>query len=206
MIEEYRRRRAFLLVYTAIFGALSIVLSSLRVSLPFGNPNLGSTPVSIASITAPASAAFAVGLLKGIGVSLWTGQPLIEIPAGIGDGLMALFTLLLARRVSPAIAVVVGQASRYIFTSGMIALVVGAAVTSGGIPGASTIFSALTSSAPWLPPAGLPPLISNIALVWLAMIPAITASVAANAMLSGALTVALRKFYPSAILQAGKKG
>lgn len=205
MIEEYRRRRAFLLVYTAIFGALSIVLSSIRVPLIFGNPNLGSTPVSMAGVTAPGAAAFAVGLIKGLGVSLWTGQPYIEIPAGIGDGFMALFTVLLARRIGPVAAVVVGQASRYIFTSGMIALFVGTAVTSG-MPGASAIFSALTSAAPWLPPAGLPPLLSNIALVWLAMIPAITLSVVANAALSGALAVALRKFYPSAILQAGKKG
>jgi len=191
-------RRSFLLVYTAILGALSIILSSIRVSFPLGNPNLGSTPVSVAGVTSPGIASFIVGLIKGLGVSLWTGQALLEMPAGIGDGIMALFTLWLSRRINAVVAVVVGQVSRYLFTSGMIALVLGTAVSVDmSLPGASLLFSKIISAAPWFSPVGLPPVLANIAMVWVAMIPAITASIVANAVLSGAVVAALKKFYPS---------
>jgi hypothetical protein len=197
-VKAGTQRRSILLVYTAILGALSIVLSTIRVSFPLGNPNLGSTPVSIASVTTPGVVAFAVGIIKGLGVSLWTGQALLEFPAGIGDGLMALFTLWLSKRINAVVAVVVGQISRYLFTSGMIALVLGTAVSVDlSLPGASLLFSKITSAAPWFSPAGLPPLLSNIATVWVAMIPAITASIVANAVLSGAVVAALKKFYPN---------
>jgi len=192
-------RRSYLLVYTAILGALSIVLSSIRVSFPLGNPNLGSTPVSIAGVTSPGLAGFIVGIIKGLGVSLWTGQALLEMPAGIGDGLMAIFTHMLSKRMNAVVAVIIGQVSRYLFTSGMIALVLGTAVSVDmSLPGASLLFSKITSAAPWFSPTGLPPILSNIAMVWVAMIPAITASIVANAILSGVVVAALKKFYPSA--------
>jgi len=192
-------RRSYLLVYTAILGALSIVLSSIRVSFPLGNPNLGSTPVSIAGVTSPGLAGFIVGIIKGLGVSLWTGQALLEMPAGIGDGLMAIFTHMLSKRMNAVVAVIIGQVSRYLFTSGMIALVLGTAVSVDmSLPGASLLFSKITAAAPWFSPTGLPPILSNIAMVWVAMIPAITASIVANAVLSGAVVAALKKFYPSA--------
>ncbi|MDH7556338.1 MAG: hypothetical protein ACQXXL_05095 [Candidatus Methanosuratincola sp.] len=165
----YRNRRSYLLIYVAVFGALSIVLSSIRVSFPLGNPNLGSTPVSIAAAASPGLAAFAVGLIKGVGVSLWTGQALIEIPAGIGDGMMGVLTSRLSRKVNPVLAVAVGQLSRYLFTSGMIA-----------------VSLALSKSYPGFLDA------------WIAMIPAITASIMVNLVLSAAAVAGLRRFYPSA--------
>ncbi len=164
-----RDRRSFILIYVAVFGALSIVLSSIRVSFPLGNPNLGSTPVSIAASASPGLAAFAVGIIKGVGVSLWTGQALIEIPAGIGDGLMGVFTSWLSRRINPVLAVAAGQISRYLFTSGMIA-----------------VSLTLSKSYPGFLEA------------WAAMIPAITASVVANLLLSAAAVAGLRRLYPSA--------
>ncbi|MBC7127247.1 MAG: hypothetical protein ABC585_06820 [Candidatus Methanosuratincola petrocarbonis] len=163
-----RERRSFILIYVAVFGALSIVLSSIRVSFPLGNPNLGSTPVSIAAAASPGIAAFAVGLIKGIGVSLWTGQALIEIPAGIGDGMMGVLTSWLSRRVNPVLAVALGQLSRYVFTSGMIAL---SLTISKSYPG--------------------------FLEAWIAMIPAITASIIVNLVLSTAAVAGLRRFYPS---------
>ncbi|MEN3034992.1 MAG: hypothetical protein ABC537_01695 [Candidatus Methanosuratincola sp.] len=165
---EPRERRSFILIYVAVFGALSIVLSSIRVSFPLGNPNLGSTPVSIAASASPGLAAFAVGLIKGLGVSLWTGQALIEIPAGIGDGMMGILTSWLSRRINPVLAVAVGQLSRYFLTSGMIAL---SLTISKSYPG--------------------------FLEAWIAMIPAITASIIVNLVLSTAAVAGLRRFYPS---------
>ncbi|MDI9643657.1 MAG: hypothetical protein QFX35_00375 [Candidatus Verstraetearchaeota archaeon] len=146
-----------MLVYIALFGALSIVLTSLRVSFPLGNPNLGSTAVSVVAVASPGLSAFAVGLIKGVGASLWTGQAIIEIPAGIGDGMMGLLTSWLSRRKNPAIAVVVGQLSRYVFTSGMISL-------------SLSIFQSN--------------LYPSFIAAWHAMIPAITLSIVGNALIS----------------------
>lgn len=164
-----RDRRSFSLIYVAVFGALSIVLSSIRISLPLGNPNLGSTPVSIAAVASPGISAFAVGLIKGFGVSLWTGQALIEIPAGIGDGMMGVLTSWLSRRINPVLAVAVGQLSRYLFTSGMIAI---SLTISKAYPG--------------------------FLEAWIAMLPAITMSIIVNLVLSAVAVAGLRQFYPSA--------
>jgi len=169
MSANYRSRRSFQLVYVAIFGALSIVMGNIRVSFPLGSPNLGSTPVSIAAVTSPGVLAFAVGIIKGLGVSLWTGQFLIEFPAGVGDGIMAFLTSRLSRKINPIYAVIAGQLTRYVFTSGMIALSL-----------------SLTKA----------PIFSTFLSVWLGMVPAITASVVANAALSGLAVAALKKFYP----------
>lgn len=104
-------RRALLLSYTAVLGTLSIVLGWMKIPLPLGNPNLGSTPISLASVLATPSVAFAVALIKGLGVSIWTGQALIEIPAGVGDGLMAILTWWLSKRINTFAAVLIGQLS-----------------------------------------------------------------------------------------------
>jgi hypothetical protein len=192
------RRRSLLLVYTATFGVLSILLSTFKVQFPLGNPNLGSSPVSMAALVVPAPAAMVVGIIKGLGVSLWTGQALLELPAGLGDGMMAIFTNRLAKRINRLAAIVIGQISRYFFTSGMIAIVLGAAVSLNfSLPGAQFLFSKLVSLAPWFDPAGLPPVLANMAMVWVAMLPAITASIVANAILSVGVTAALMKFFPS---------
>ncbi|MGQ9759486.1 MAG: hypothetical protein ACUVQ5_02810 [Candidatus Methanomethylicaceae archaeon] len=194
------QRRASLLSYIAVFGALSIIMSSIKVSFPLGNPNLGSTPVSLSAVLSGGYAAFIVGLIKGLGVSLWTGQALLEIPAGIGDGLMALFTSALSKRIGPFFGVILGQLSRYIFTSGMIAVVLGTVASiSPTLLGAWALFSKITSSTTSTPPDWVPLLFSNIGLVWVAMLPAITASIVANATLSAVVVLALRRFAPSTI-------
>ncbi len=191
------RRRASTLSYIAILGALSIIMSSIRVSFPLGNPNLGSTPVSLSAVISGGYTAFLVGIIKGLGVSLWTGQAILEIPAGIGDGLMALFTNALSKRLGPFYAVILGQISRYLFTSGMIALVLGSVATlSPTLLGAYATFSKITSSTALASPDWIPLLLSNIALVWVAMIPAITASIVANTVISAAVVLGLKKFAP----------
>ena len=110
------------LAYAGIFGALALLATMIKVPMHFGNPNLGSTPVSVSAVLFPPGVSFATGIIKGVGASLWTGQPYIEIEAGIGDGCMALFTYILARRTRLDLAIVGGQLSRYVFTSGLIAL------------------------------------------------------------------------------------
>ncbi|MGC8936177.1 MAG: hypothetical protein ACP5KV_02270 [Candidatus Methanomethylicaceae archaeon] len=172
-------------------------MSSIRVSFPLGNPNLGSTPVSLSAVISGGYTAFLVGIIKGLGVSLWTGQAILEIPAGIGDGLMALFTNALSKRLGPFYAVILGQISRYLFTSGMIALVLGSVATlSPTLLGAYATFSKITSSTALASPDWIPLLLSNIALVWVAMIPAITASIVANTVISAAVVLGLKKFAP----------
>ncbi len=194
------QRRASLLSQIAVLGALSIIMSSVKVSFPLGNPNLGSTPVSLSAVLSGGYAAFIVGIIKGLGVSLWTGQALLEIPAGIGDGLMALFTSALSKRIGHLYAVILGQVSRYLFTSGMIALVLGTlASVSPTLLGAYALFSKITSSTAATPPDWIPFLLSNIGMVWFAMLPAITASIVANAALSAVVVLGIKKFTPSAL-------
>ncbi|MEM3365573.1 MAG: hypothetical protein QXM93_04035, partial [Candidatus Methanomethyliaceae archaeon] len=72
----YRSRASFL-SYIAVLGALSIIMSSIKVSFPLGNPNLGSTPVSLSAVLSGGFAGFLVGIIKGLGVSLWTGQAIL---------------------------------------------------------------------------------------------------------------------------------
>jgi riboflavin transporter FmnP len=119
VVELNRARKTALI---AIFGALSIVLTAIRVPLHFGNPNLGSTAISLSALFLPPGEVFIVGIVKGIGVTIWTAQPLIEIPAGLGDGIMGIITHILLRRFRPGAAIVIGQICRYLTTSTSIAL------------------------------------------------------------------------------------
>ncbi|MCQ5337252.1 MAG: hypothetical protein NO475_03545 [Candidatus Methanomethylicia archaeon] len=172
--------------YMAIFGALSIIMSAIRVSFPLGNPNLGSTPVSISAIILNARSTFIVGIIKGLGVSIWTGQALLEMAAGIGDGIMGVFTNLLNKKIGPIFAVIIGQFSRFIFTSGMIALVLG--VTSVISPEiAYPLIGRFISTSTSLS------LIDVIFLIWLAMIPAITTSIIVNVIVSIVIVITLKK-------------
>lgn len=171
----------------AIFGALAIACTQLWIPLFFGNPNLGSTPVTIAGVLCPLPVGIIAGVIKGIGASIWTGQPFIEMPAGIGDALMAAFANYMAKRWKKKVyAVVAGQLSRYLFTSGMIALYIGLAVSFGSSGVESNVFQSLVKRLPWLAQlaASLPSPIGNIAVVWVAIFPAVTLSIAANLLIS----------------------
>jgi hypothetical protein len=56
----------------------------------------------------------------------------MEIPVGVGDSIMAGFTYyLVKKRAKPTRAVVLGQLSRYFFTSGIVELYVYAMVNLG---------------------------------------------------------------------------
>ena len=137
-----------------MFGALALLATMIKVPMHFGNPNLGSTPVSVSAVLFPPGISFATGILKGIGASLWTGQPYIEMAAGIGDACMALCTYGLSRRMQAHHAIVLGQLSRYIFTSGLIALSVSIFIKGD---------------------------ISLAGATWVAIFPAVTLSIIANA-------------------------
>ena len=139
-------KNARIVALSALFGAMAIFFTNLWIPMFFGNPNLGSTPVILAGVLCPLPVGVAAGIIKGVGASLWTGQALIEMPAGIGDALMAAFANYLARRWKRIYAVIVGQFSRYLFTSGMIALNIGF-MTSLGASG-NYHFSALTERPP----------------------------------------------------------
>lgn len=175
--------------YVAMFGALSIILSSVRVSFPLGNPNLGSTPISISAMFLNGYAVFAIGIIKGIGASIWTGQALLEIPAGIGDGMMGLFTHLLCKKIRAPYAIALGQISRCVFTSGMIALTLGLLLSSSP----DLVMPLVGKVVPRDVQTSF--LFSNVAAIWLAMIPAITTSIIANSILSVVISFALEKLY-----------
>jgi hypothetical protein len=178
---------------SALFGAMAIFFTNLWIPMFFGNPNLGSTPVILAGVLCPLPVGVAAGIIKGIGASLWTGQAIIEMPAGIGDALMAAFANYLARRWKRIYAVIVGQFSRYIFTSGMIALNVGFMTSVGASE--TTTFQRLLRGLPWFVPSisHLPPLVANVMIVWLAIFPAITLSIAANLLISTLVIAAAEK-------------
>ncbi len=108
-------------VMALLFGACSAVLTVFNIPLNWGNPNLGTVPVSIAGCFS-APVALAVGLIKGASSSLVTGRGYVEMAAGIGDGIMGVVTMYLARRHATRYAVIGGQLSRFVLTAGMVAL------------------------------------------------------------------------------------
>ncbi|MCX8169589.1 MAG: hypothetical protein N3D72_00695, partial [Candidatus Methanomethyliaceae archaeon] len=166
----------------------SIIMSSIRVSFPLGNPNLGSTPVSLSTMVLSGNAVFIVGIIKGIGVSLWTGQALLELPAGLGDGIMGVFTCFLCRKMRKTYAIILGQISRYLFTSGMIALTLGTLL----LLSPDMVMPLVGKIIPHNLQTNL--ILSNIIAIWLAMVPAITASIIANALLSAIISLALERY------------
>ncbi len=189
MTSRPRLKRQKVVALTATFGALSLLFTQVWIPLFFGNPNLGSTPITIAAALCPMPVGVVSGIIKGLGASLWTGQPHIEMPAGVGDALMAAFTNLLSRRLKrKAYAAVAGQLSRYLFTSGMIALYIGLAASLGSPGPEATTLQALQRRLPisaYL--SSLPPFMANLLIVWVAISPAVTLSIIGNTIVSAAV-------------------
>jgi hypothetical protein len=160
------------LLYAVILAVLAIVLPLLNIPLPIGNPNLGSTPTTLAALYLPWPFSIIIALIKGIASSIITGRWWVELPAGIGDAFMALFTYWLARRMHKGWAAVLGQASRVVFTGGVIALCVSAAVSLNFLTPATVPIMGLTSS-----------FFHDFGISWLSITcPAILLSIAANAI------------------------
>ncbi|MEM3056795.1 MAG: hypothetical protein QW639_06170 [Candidatus Bathyarchaeia archaeon] len=183
-------KRPKMVALIAIFGALSLLFTQVWVPLFFGNPNLGSTPITLAAVLCPMPVGVVSGIIKGLGASLWTGQPYIEIPAGVGDALMAILTNLLSRRLKRKVyAVVAGQLSRYLFTSGMIALYIGLAVSLGSSGPEAATLQSLQKRLPMSMHLAsyLPSPMANILIVWLAISPAVTLSIMGNIIVSAAV-------------------
>ena len=159
-----------LIAMTALFTALALALTFVRITLPLGNPNLGSTAISLSALFLPPGLVFVVGVAKGLGASLWTGQALIELPAGLGDGVMGLITAFLARRIRPSLAIIVGQSLRYYTTSTPIAVAL--ALAGGG-----DFLSSFTAS-------------------WLGIAPAVTISIIGNMVVSYTVAEVLMRVKP----------
>jgi len=109
------------LALAGIFGLLAFIMALFEVPMQLGNPNLGTTPVSISAVMFAPEVSFIAGILKGIGASISSGKPYVEFAAGIGDAFMALFTFYLMRRMRGEGAIVIGQLSRYLFTASLVA-------------------------------------------------------------------------------------
>lgn len=127
-----------------ILLAAAIVLPLFNIKLPFGNPNLGTTPVTLTAVYLPWYLGLITGLVKGVSTSLFTGRWMTEIPAGIGDAIMACFTFWIARSLHKTIAAILGQLSRYIFTAGAIAIFVTTAVSAGWLTTTQAPVSGMT--------------------------------------------------------------
>lgn len=187
-----------LIAYSAIFGALAIVVTMFKIQLPFGNPNFGSTPVTVAAVFLPWPVGVITGIIKGIGVSIWTGKVFVEMPAGIGDALMAYFTNRLAKRWKKSYAAVAGQISRYIFTSGMVALFISLLIAIGVISPTEMPIPGLAPSSSFIP---------NLFTTWAAIsFPALTLSILFNASASVAIIQLIGKRIEEGLADAkGKK-
>jgi riboflavin transporter FmnP len=161
-------------ITAAILILLAIILPLFNVSLPIGNPNFGSTPITLAAVFLPWPVSIIAALIKGITSSLFTGRFVVEISAGIGDALMALLTFWLARRWNKSLSAFIGQLSRYILTAGMVALGVSVAIATGIITAENAPVAGLGTS-----------FFSNLASTWLAIChPALTLSIGFNVILS----------------------
>jgi hypothetical protein len=161
--------------------ALAIILPLFNISLPFGNPNLGTTPVTLAAVFLPWYLGLVTGLAKGISAAAFTGRWLVEIPAGVGDAVMACFTFWAAKYMHKTIAAILGQFSRYIFTSGLIALTVSSALAAGLISTAQAPVKDLTGD-----------FLHNLIISWGGIsYPSITISILFNLVVSVLLILVL---------------
>jgi hypothetical protein len=166
--------RKRMLIAAAVAIILAIILPLFNIRLPIGNPNFGSTPITLAAVFLPWPVGIIAAIVKGITSSLFTGRFLVEIPAGIGDAFMALLTFWLARRWNKSLSAFIGQLSRYILTGGMVALGVSIAIAAGIILPENAPAAGLTTS-----------FFSNLAATWIAIChPALTLSILFNTVLS----------------------
>jgi thiamine transporter ThiT len=166
--------RKHMVIAFSILLALAIILPLFNITLPFGNPNLGTTPVTLAAVYLPWYLGLITGLIKGISTAAITGRWLVEIPAGIGDALMACFTFWLARSMHKTIAAILGQLSRYIFTSGLIALTISTALAAGLINPSQAPVGGLTGT-----------FLHNLIISWSGIsYPSITVSILFNLVVS----------------------
>jgi hypothetical protein len=161
-------------IYALVLAILAVVLPLFNIPLTVGNPNLGSTPATLAAIYLPWPFCIVIALIKGISASIFTGRVWVEMLAGTGDAFMALFTFWLVKHMHKGWAAGLGQASRIVFTSGTVALGV-------SIGQALNLFTPATAPVPGLTPSFL----SNIGISWYAMtVWAIVISAAVNGLVS----------------------
>jgi hypothetical protein len=172
------------LILGAILAAFAILLPLFNVRLSMGNPNFGTTPVTLAGIFLPWPFAVIIGLIKGISTAVYTGRFLVELPVGVGDALMGLFTAFLARRWYTTLAAFVGQLSRFVFSAGLMAIVVSIAIAMNSITPANAPVTGLSFSF-W----------DNIGASWLSIsFPAIFISMLVNAAASIAVILLFDRF------------
>lgn len=173
-----------IIILALVLIALAVILPLFHITLPIGNPNFGSTPITLAAVFLPWPVGIIAALIKGITTSLFTGSFLVEIPAGIGDALMAIFTFWLARRLNKSLSAFIGQISRYVLTAGTVALAISITAATGIIALENAPVQGLNYS-----------FISNFATTWKAIsYPALTLSILFNTALSVIIIAASGKY------------
>jgi len=177
-----------------ILLAMAVILPLFNIPLPFGNPNLGTTPVTLAAVYLPWYLGLLTGLVKGISAAAFTGRWLVEIPAGVGDALMACFTFWVAKSMHKTIAAILGQFSRYIFTSGLIALTISTALAAGLLNASQAPVKGLTDD-----------FLHNLIIIWGGIsYPSITISILFNLVVSVLLIMIFGALIEK-FLSAGRK-
>jgi riboflavin transporter FmnP len=170
-------------IATVILCVLAFALAFFNIPLVVGNPNLASTPATLAAVFLPWPCGVIVALIKGISVSIFTGRYWVELPVGVGDAFMALFTWWLAKRWNRTASAAVGQATRAVFSSGMVALCISLAVAAGWLTASSSPIPNLTSS-----------LAANFGIAWMSITwPAIVLSILVNALVSAVVILLYSK-------------
>ena len=126
-------KRGWVIAYALILIALAGVLPGFQLKTPIGSTDFSATPISVAAVLLPWPVAVIAGIVKGVAATLWGGSTLIELPAGLGEALAALFTYWLAKRWPRGPALFGGAISRFILVGGIVALFVGLGVAYGVI-------------------------------------------------------------------------
>jgi hypothetical protein len=184
------------LMITSLVGSMCILLSFFYIDFPpFGDVTPASTPLSIVSPITPYYVGIIASLIKGMGISMWTGKWFIELPVGIGDSAMAGFTKYLSLKINPKIAIIIGQLSRYVFTSGIVSFYIGIILffnlpspLGGDVYGKFQTYSDRINN---IHNDGS--FFSIISIVWLARAPSMTLSILLNTILSFLLFIPVQK-------------
>lgn len=66
-------RKHMAIVFAVLLG-ITIILPLFNLWLPVGNPNLGTTPVTLTALYLPWYLGMIMGLVKGVATSIFTGR------------------------------------------------------------------------------------------------------------------------------------
>jgi hypothetical protein len=139
--------RRWLIFYSLVLVILAAILPAFPFKQLWGSPDLGTTPITVAAVLLPWPVSIITSIVNSVSAAIFTGDSFVELSAGIGNILMALFTVWLTKRLRRNLTIFLSQASRFVLTSGMVAIIIGVLVAFGIISVGLSPFGNLSSSA-----------------------------------------------------------